>query len=196
MSPVRILRSSRHPARERGIALITSVMLLVVVTLLAVSMFKGFGIQEKLAGNTLEKQRSFQAAQSVLQFGEWWLTSGGNTSATTACTATVDATSNSTLMRICADQLGDPTVDRTGVTFYKPSAMTVASGGGKVGDDVNYSANPAVHVAFIGKNSAGASLYEVTGIGYGGTANSVSVVQSVYAVTSSTKCLGGACAPP
>ena len=71
MSPVRTPRSFRLPVRQRGIALITSVMLLVVITLLAVSMFKGFGIQEKLAGNTLEKQRSFQAAQSVLQFGEW-----------------------------------------------------------------------------------------------------------------------------
>lgn len=195
MSPVRTPRSFRPPARQRGIALITSVMLLVVITLLAVSMFKGFGIQEKLAGNTLEKQRSFQAAQSVLQFGEWWLTNGGNTTSTATCSATVDATADPTLMRVCDAQLPKPEVDRTGVTFYKPSAMTVAAGGGKVGDDVNYSANPAVHIAFIGKNGAGASLYEVTGVGYGGTNNSVSVVQSVYAVTSSTKCLGGACAP-
>jgi len=195
MSSLRALPSSRRPVRQRGIALITSVMLLVVITLLAVSMFKGFGIQEKLAGNTLEKQRSFQAAQSMLQFGEWWLTSGGSTTATATCSATVNATTDPTLMRVCDAPLLNPAVDRGGITYYKPSAMTVAAGGGKAGDDVNYAANPAVHVAFIGKDGTGASLYEVTGIGYGGTSNSVSVVQSVYAVTSSVKCLGGACAP-
>ena len=72
--------------------------------------------------------------------------------------------------------------------------MTVATGGGKAGDDVNYAATPAVHIGYLGTNGS-ATLFQVTGIGYGGTSNSMTVVQSVFSMTSKVDCKGGGCAP-
>ena len=36
---------------QRGVALITSLLLLMIITIIALSMFRGFAIQERVAGN-------------------------------------------------------------------------------------------------------------------------------------------------
>ena len=56
-----------------GMVLISSLLLLIVVTIIALSMFRSFGIQEKIAGNMREKQRALSAAVSAQQFAERWL---------------------------------------------------------------------------------------------------------------------------
>lgn len=71
-----VTASLNRSRRQRGIALITCLLLLVMLTLLAISMFRGYGLQQKLAGNTREKQRAFEAAESALQYGEYWLPVG------------------------------------------------------------------------------------------------------------------------
>ncbi len=57
-------------------ALITGLLLLVVVTVIAVTMFRSFGSEQQIAGNVREKQRAFNAAVSAQQYGEWWLVNG------------------------------------------------------------------------------------------------------------------------
>src|SRR6267154_1467163 len=71
MSRARHLRSL-----QRGMVLVSSLLLLVVVTILAIGMFRSFGLDEKIAGNTREKQRALQAAVSAQQYAEWWLSVG------------------------------------------------------------------------------------------------------------------------
>lgn len=58
--------------REREFALIIGLLLLLVLTLFAVGMFSRSGLQERIAAAT-RKQRAVEAAQSALQYGEWWL---------------------------------------------------------------------------------------------------------------------------
>ena len=66
--------------------LVSSLLLLLVVTIVALSMFRSFGIQEKIAGNMREKQRALQAAVTAQQFAEVWLANnGGNPSSAVAC---------------------------------------------------------------------------------------------------------------
>lgn len=60
-------------SRQRGVVLVASLLLLVVVTVMAISMMRSFGIQEKIGGNVRDKQRALQAANSVQQYAEWWL---------------------------------------------------------------------------------------------------------------------------
>src|SRR2546430_11055085 len=71
-----------HPSpwalAQRGVALISSLLLLIIITILALSMFRSFGTQEKIAGNLREKDRALHAAASAQQYGEWWLTQGNN----------------------------------------------------------------------------------------------------------------------
>ena len=42
---------------ERGMALVSSMLLLIIITILALSMFRSFGTLEKIAGNIREKDR-------------------------------------------------------------------------------------------------------------------------------------------
>ncbi|MGJ7544995.1 pilus assembly PilX family protein [Variovorax sp. LT1R16] len=183
---------SRGRAAQQGIALITSLLILVIVTLVAVSMYRSFGLQEKITGNTLEKQRSLLAADSALRYAEWWINQG-NTGTGSAC-AGVQAN-----MKICSNALGTPAVlPWTSRYEYKPPSMTVLAGGGLntatsgVVGDVNYATTPSLYISYLGIGPDGKSmLYQVTGVGYGGSTTSASVLQSTYAMTYATKDLSG-----
>jgi len=50
-----IVQSKLGRSPQRGMVLITALLLLIVVTILAVGMFRSFGLDEKIAGNTREK---------------------------------------------------------------------------------------------------------------------------------------------
>lgn len=177
--------------RQRGAALVIALLILLMLTPLGVAMFRSFGLQERIAGNTREKQHAFQAAQSALQFGEWWLTQG-NASTGTSCTGALAST------QVCSNAVAMATLtaapwSTTGST-YTPinvngtSPMTISTTGG-VG---TYFAAPKLYINYMGLAPSGqARVYQVTAIGNGGDANSVAVVQSTYSVSTGIKDLGG-----
>ncbi len=55
---------------QTGAALITCLMLLVVMTILGVSSITSSTMEERMAGNMLNKHMSFQAAEAALRAGE------------------------------------------------------------------------------------------------------------------------------
>ena len=170
---------------QRGIALISSLLILVIMTLLALSMFRSFGLQEKIAGNTREKQRSLQTAESALQYAEWWLSQGTESSTGVTCVGVYNANTVGN-MQTCANPLLKPTtLPWAARGDYLPPTMTVAAGGGQtVGGDINYVSPPSLYINYLGLDSTGKSvMYQVTAAGYGGSANGASVVQSIYAIT-------------
>jgi len=65
------------PGHTRGMVLVTALLMLIVVTILALAMFRSFGLDEKIAGNLREKQRALSAAETAEQYAEYWLTTGG-----------------------------------------------------------------------------------------------------------------------
>lgn len=189
MSASKIRRDAPRFAAARGFALITSLLMLVVVTLLALGMFRSLGLQEKIAGNTMEKQRSLQAAESALQYGEWWL-SQGNGGPGVACSAVYKANVVAN-MRVCSNPLpatAASTLPWSARGDYLPPNMTVAAGGGLVAagvnaGDINYYAQPSLYISYLGLDATGQmTLYQVTGVGYGGSVNGASVVRSTYAM--------------
>lgn len=173
------------PIPQRGIALISSLLILVIMTLLALSMFRSFGLQEKIAGNTREKQRSLQTAESALQYAEWWLSQGTESTTGITCTGVYNANAVGN-MQTCANPLLKPTILPWAARGdYLPPSMTVAAGGGQTaGGDINYVSPPSLYINYLGLDVTGKSLmYQVTAAGYGGSANGASVVQSIYAIT-------------
>src|SRR5579864_9427256 len=66
------------PPNQAGMVLVSGLLLLLVVTIMALSMFRSFGMQEKIAGNMREKQRAVQASVSTQEYAEWWLTTQSN----------------------------------------------------------------------------------------------------------------------
>lgn len=182
---------------QRGIALLTALLILIMLTLLAMAMFRGFGLQQKIAGNVREKERAFQAAESALQYAEWWLSPGnpnpppqdsGTDCSTSSANITVVTPAD---MRVCALPLttsADPT-SWTGALIYTPLKMKVAVGGGVAQDgnnnaDINYAKSPLVYIAYLGLSPSGKEkLYSITAAGFGGSTTSTAVVQSVVSVS-------------
>ncbi len=181
----------RTHGAQRGIALVSSLLILVIITLLALSMFRSFGLQEKIGGNTREKQRSLQTAESALQYAEWWLSQGTESTTGITCAAVYNANAVGN-MQTCANPLLNPTtLPWTARGDYLPPTMTVAAGGGQTaGGDINYVSPPSLYINYLGLDLTGKSLmYQVTAAGYGGSTNGASVVQSIYAITAKSVAL-------
>src|SRR3979409_978199 len=85
------LQKYRSRSAQSGEALSTALLMLLIATMLAVSMFRSFGTQEKLAGNLREKQRALHAAEIAQQYAEWSLING-NAGSKGICNGIVDTT--------------------------------------------------------------------------------------------------------
>lgn len=175
-----------HGQNQRGFVLVAGLLFLVVITMLGVTMFRSTGLQERIAGNTRDKQRAFEAAQSALQLGEFWVDNNADTGGIdcSALTTPLDVTDPADALRICAVPLTDAEAfdlaNNKARINYKPSGMNVSSGGGVVASgDINYQAPPSLYIAYMGYGSEG-QLYQVTAAGLGGNASTMSVVRSTY----------------
>ncbi len=201
---------ARFPQRSTGFVLIASLLLLIVMTLLALTMFHSFGIQELIAGNVREKQRALQSAEAAEQYAEMWLTYPGN-----ALTNTVDCATGpialsayttapytaASVPYICLkpiatvdDALSAATVPwkiggtEVGFTFF-PGAlsasgdMTVTGTGSPTLN--SYYQVPRFYIALV-SNSASQALYRIDAWNWGGTTNTAAVVEANYTITCST----------
>jgi type IV pilus assembly protein PilX len=176
-------------ATQRGMALISSLLLLVVVTILALSMFRSFGVEEKIAGNVREKQRALAAAESAQQYAEHWLANGNAVFGGT-CTALLNA--NLGQGQIC----GAPLVAnnfRTKIASLPWPALGVTynpgAGGGLLqigavgGQQLNYYATPQFYIYDAGPSADGqGELYQIDALGYGANPNSAAIVESTFEV--------------
>jgi type IV pilus assembly protein PilX len=75
---------------QKGSALIVSLVLLLVLTVLSISAMRGTTMQERMAGNFRETNAAFQAAEAALRVGEQYLnlaTVGPFKASTSACSA-------------------------------------------------------------------------------------------------------------
>ena len=188
---------------QRGIVLVSSLLLLMVVTIIALSMFRSFGMQEKIAGNMREKQRAFQGAVSAQQYAENWLTTNSST-ADTPCSSLLNA--NLGFGQICTLPLSQVvlnndvtvvpwTTDGTtqiGVTFLPPS-MTVGAASVANSTSPTYSGTyygtPAFYIADMGPSTnpqTPGEIYQIDAFGFGGANTTAAVVESTYAVYTSS----------
>jgi type IV pilus assembly protein PilX len=199
-----MIHAYRARFAQRGVVLISSLLLLIVVTIIALSMFRSFGIQEKIAGNMREKQRALQAAESAQVFAEIWLSNNG-TGPSVACTGMLDGTIGQG--QICANTLPTAVADVTsvpwsiggqpvGVTYLPTGAANMSiKTAASVADLLNpsYFGTPTFYISDMGP-SADATIpgevYQVDAYGYGGSSNTVAVVESTYAVYTSSRNAG------
>ena len=99
------MSAQRQP--QRGMVLVTALLMLIVVTILALAMFRSFGLDQKIAGNLREKQRALSAAETAEQYAEYWLTGGGGSanSGMVVCTSVAPASAP----QICSNALTSAT---------------------------------------------------------------------------------------
>jgi type IV pilus assembly protein PilX len=188
--------------RQRGMVLISSLLLLLVVTLLAVAMFRSMGIDSKIAGNVREKQRALHAAESAEAYAEWWLISSGNANvAPVTCAAVLNANlgqgqiCNSTLQFNNVNPATVPWVlgsHAVGVSYYPVGMNTTGVTASGASAANTYAASPVFYIGIVGPAPDGNGIiYQVDAVGYGGTPNTVAVVESTYEVGSGVTNRGG-----
>lgn len=73
MMPMNTFQQITNRHRQEGAVLVVTLMILLVVTLLTVSNMRSSVLQEKMAGNTNDRNVAFQAAESELREGEQFL---------------------------------------------------------------------------------------------------------------------------
>lgn len=185
--------------RQRGFLLVASLLLLLIITILAVTMFRSFSVQEKIAGNVREKQRALHVAEAAEQYAEWWLTSNGNNaSVPITCAALLNANLNqgqicSNAPPLALDAGNVITLPWTinsvavGVSYTPPSLDLSAVGGIDT-----FIAPPVFYIADMGPSADGlGELYQIDAAGYGGSNAAVSVIQSTYEVSAGVTNRGG-----
>ncbi len=184
---------------QRGMALLTSLLLLMIITLMALAMFRGVNTGEKIAGNLREKDRALHSAEAAQQYGEWWLLQGSNVAiGPIACSAGVQtATALNPNGQICATtqnaqaMFGDMTLPAnwTTRTEYQPVGMGIGALG--LNNDVAYAQVPAFYISDLGLAADGAGeAYQVAAYGFGASTGSIAVVESVYEVQQGVVCRG------
>jgi type IV pilus assembly protein PilX len=177
----------RHSKRQRGLVLVTSLLMLVLVTILAIGMFRSFGVDEKIAGNMREKQRALNAAETAEEFAESYLSSGTVVAAST-CTLLVNPPLNQVCSSTMQAQGLDPAVVpwAAGVTYIPATMALPTTGAG------NYYKVPAYYIGFITSTNNPAtgfttSFYQIDAVGYGGSMNAAAVVEATYQISSVSK---------
>jgi type IV pilus assembly protein PilX len=166
-------------------ALISGLLLLVVLTILAMSMFRGYGTQQKISGNVREKQRAVSAAVSAQQFAEYWLS-------TQPPPPAVDCTgiNVSPVKQVCSNSPDFTSVpwllggQPVGVTFavFNSTAQVKQTGP----TQGTYFSAPRFYVTDLGQSAAGpGEVYQIDATGWGGTPDTVAVVESTFLLSPS-----------
>jgi len=180
----------RYQYNGYGFILIASLFVLLLMTILTISMSRSFGLQELIAGNQNEKARALESAQSALQYAEWWLNQNtvGVSNATSGVSCTAITTTTTPI--VCNNALSNPTATATwvaghGIVSYTPPNMTTSTTGGAG----TFYAIPMFYIQYLTGGSSNpnynngngfCNMYQITAMGYGGDANSIAVVQSIY----------------
>ena len=182
---------------QLGIALISGLLLLLVITILGVGMLRSIGVQARIAGNTREKQRALRAASDAEAYAEWWISRpGGGVTSGSACAGTVQITdpntqiTDPTLVQVCSNPLTASTVTLingpwTEAMGGKPVGFSYAPAGLLTSGTDAYFKMPMLYIAYLNgtyDKSSGTQTnnYLIDASSYGGTANTVAVVESTY----------------
>lgn len=62
------MKTLHRSNQQNGVALVVALVLLVVVTLIGLAAIRGTNLQEKMAGNTLDRAQAFQVTEATLDF--------------------------------------------------------------------------------------------------------------------------------
>jgi type IV pilus assembly protein PilX len=189
---------TRRARRQQGMVLIISLLLLLVVTILALAMFRGVGLEGRIAGNVMDKQRALQAAASTEDYAEQWLVSNAALAPLTVCSAATFQ--GATSPTVCSNSLVSST-DAASVTTvpwdmggnnntlgygYNPatSSTTTLFPVNAAGGQDNYYQAPTVYITYLGPDHATANGvdYQVDAWSYGGSTGTVAVVESIYQI--------------
>jgi type IV pilus assembly protein PilX len=144
--------------QQKGVVLIISLVILVLVTLVGLSTIRTTTMEEKMAGNSRDRDKAFQAAEAAVQTCLAMLDS--NPASYTAPKHTPAASTATPLWEVETN-------------WDSSSANTYAV---DIGTDAKLAASPRCLVETLG----GAGSYRVTGRAVGGSDKTIVMLQATY----------------
>ena len=154
---------SSLPKRQRGMALLVSLVFLLLLMLIGISSMQNATLQEKMAGSVSLRNQSFQLAEATLRIGESAVQLPTYTQAVCGSTAQ------------CAPPAESATLTAPGVNGSS-GVNWIAVNGGFYGVQNIGTTTGAINIP----SNTSATLYRVTAVGIVGN-NIRSVVESIYA---------------
>ena len=180
MRPVQKLHFVKHA--QRGTALVMTLVILLLLTMLGITAINTSTLEERMAGNTKDQNLSFQAAETVLRAAEAWVQS--TTAATQLTTNNASGIYDSTGVPSTTTELWD-SIDWSSpsnlVTYPGvPGAPATTSSLSEVNTQPRY----IIEKISIEPLSPGTRItVRITARGTGASDTTVSMVQSTYSMT-------------
>lgn len=167
-------------AQQRGITLVTSLVLLVLLTIIGVSTMQRATLEERMSGNTRDRNLAFQAAEAALRSCEAFL----NSAALPEFTGSAGSSANS-------GGLYQPSPAGTApvwlaISWSDTTAVRVVSAfGNGTGADPRCVIEELPPVNITGGSQRFGALsesaaYRITALGYGGATSTTVMLQSSY----------------
>lgn len=178
---------ARVSRRERGAALIVTVLLMLVISMLALTALVRNNLDERMAFNQRDRQLAFQAAEGALRAAEEMIVNnvGGNFSPLMVSNIAVDCTQST---GFCRSIESDPGWRRIGVAAWEDqSQITVALGTNSQRTPIQgVSAQPRYLIEYQGteqkidNGNTCTAHFLITARGVGLNANSTTTLQSLF----------------
>lgn len=172
-----------HRVTQKGVALVMSMVFLLILTLIGVTAMSTSALEERMAGNLVDKNYALQAAESALLAGEQWIINQGamptfsppqpNDGLFLPSTGVDPVWAESTGVWASADVinyvgLGKVKTQPMFIIEYMGKAST--SKGKTTGAGYGAASNPEI------------DIFRITSRGTGGTNDAVTMVQSTYEI--------------
>ncbi len=173
-----MIQNKAHVAnlRQHGAALITSLIILLILTVLGVTAMSGSSLQELMAGNFADKSLSFQATESALSDAEQTI------EAWTIQPTSDDTASNGVftpnLFPPFENTAYDSAVWNNGTNYSLAGTLPVSQDPLYIIEEVDFVGSSADYRDEVRR--AGVIFYRITARGTGRSNNSVTMLQSTY----------------
>ncbi|BCX88539.1 type IV pilus assembly protein PilX [Methylomarinovum tepidoasis] len=169
---------------QTGAALIVSLMMLLVMTVLGVAAMQTNLLEEKMAGNFRDHDLAFQAAEMALRNGEGWLSTLTVEPAFAAEDDFIDKvwkTAELEDLFTVSPWWEENTTNPFAYGQAVPGLGVVQSDPVRVIERVAFLKDGSSLTIGLPQDSSGRVLYRITSQGTGGTATAKIVLQSIYA---------------
>lgn len=186
--------SHLHGQQQQGFVLVVCMLVMLIMAMLALSMFRGMAVQEHVAGVVRDKQVSLSQAIAAEEFAEWWLVqqAGQPSLQSSTCFSgppiTIDVTNGGNArLRVCDAPLANPTLVEGTSSSWSGNTGTNLLSSSSLGTASNPPGVYIYKIANSGSNGTG-YMYQILAYGYGGSAQTISVVQSLFVVNTNNAC--------
>lgn len=178
---------------QKGFVLFVVMIFLIVMSLLGISMFKGFINDQKNSGNVREKQRAIEAAQASLDSIEYWMQQEDNVYQGGFATGIVCDTNTQVGVKpiICSNALINPATPSSWGSFQTFTPSTAMLPVNASGGQNNYASNPNYYIQYLGTSSQNIAMYKVTSTAQGGNATAATVLETIFEVKFTSRDIGG-----